>query len=241
MTLRLPHLRVTSLLIATQLALCSSCAMFQREAAQTALTREVQTLAWHRIAQLSFGQQARFGSCVDPACPQVTPKTLAAVPAQANVQPQPSKFVLPASPPATPMAEQPMFAGEPILDFTPALSVQPPSITHELVVSFPFGSSTLTPLARSALDASIAHARSSRAITISGRTDAVGDLQVNQAIAMARALAVRDYFREFAPDISASVSLDAKGRCCFVASNEDQLGRAKNRRVHVVFSFQQGA
>ena len=66
-------------------------------------------------------------------------------------------------------------------------------------------------------------------IVISGRTDAIGDVKVNEALAMARALAVRDCIRTVAPDIRATIAIDAKGRCCFVASNSDEDGR--DRRI----------
>jgi outer membrane protein OmpA-like peptidoglycan-associated protein len=114
------------------------------------------------------------------------------------------------------------------------------SPTHHVVVSFPFASSALTPSAKAALAGSLRHARASETIAISGRTDAVGTLQVNEALALARALVVRDYLRDLAPDIAATIEIDAKGRCCFIAPNADEQGRAQNRRVQVVFNGPSG-
>jgi outer membrane protein OmpA-like peptidoglycan-associated protein len=89
------------------------------------------------------------------------------------------------------------------------------------------------------LSASIRHARQSERIVISGRTDAVGNYEVNESIALARALSVRNYLRDQAPDLAAVITIDARGRCCFVAPNETEDGRSKNRRVEIAF-FSQG-
>ena len=89
------------------------------------------------------------------------------------------------------------------------------------------------------MSASIRHARQSERIVISGRTDAVGNDQVNASLALARALSVRNYLRDQAPDLAAVISIDARGRCCFVAPNETEDGRSRNRRVEIAF-FSQG-
>ena len=70
-------------------------------------------------------------------------------------------------------------------------------------------------------------------------TQAVGNDQVNESLALARALSVRNYLRDQAPDLAAVISIDARGRCCFVAPNETEDGRSKNRRVEIAF-FSQG-
>jgi hypothetical protein len=79
-------------------------------------------------------------------------------------------------------------------------------------------------------------ARESDRIVISGRTDSVGPDEVNQQLALARALAVRNFIRDAVPDLPNVIAIDAKGRCCFIAPNDDEGGRSRNRRVEVVFT-----
>ena len=52
-------------------------------------------------------------------------------------------------------------------------------------------------------------------------------------------MSVRNYLRDQAPDLAAVISIDARGRCCFVAPNETEDGRSRNRRVEIAF-FSQG-
>ena len=107
--------------------------------------------------------------------------------------------------------------------------------TRNVVIAFPFASAILTDSAKATLSASTRDARHSERIVISGRTDGVGDDEVNERLALARALSVRDYLLDQIPDLAADISIDAKGRCCFVAPNETQDGRSKNRRVEIDF------
>lgn len=232
--------RLTELAAATSLAMslvltCSSCAQLKRE--EPAVAEASPEPAVRRVAQFSFGRDASFGVCAEPACPHVTPKTLAsAAPApQAASLPEvrPAPVVVPVRlvEPASPAASQP----------APSKVSQATDRTRHLVVGFAFGSAELSAAARVALDASLNDARQSDRIVISGRTDAVGDVKPNQALAMARAMAVRDHLRTLAPDLGATISIDAQGRCCFVASNADEGGRARNRRVEIVFMAAGGA
>jgi outer membrane protein OmpA-like peptidoglycan-associated protein len=79
-------------------------------------------------------------------------------------------------------------------------------------------------------------ARESDRIVISGRTDSVGPEEFNQQLALARAMAVRNFIRDAVPDLPNVIAIDAKGRCCFIASNDDEGGRSRNRPVEVVFT-----
>ena len=75
---RLAGLAVTSSFTGCLMLTCSSCASLQ-PAAQPAdgLAQGVQPPAKQRLVQFRFGREAAFGVCAEPACPQVTPKTLA--------------------------------------------------------------------------------------------------------------------------------------------------------------------
>jgi outer membrane protein OmpA-like peptidoglycan-associated protein len=190
-----------------------------------------------RLVQFSFGTRAAFGVCVEPACPAVTPKTLSmagAAPMQAIAHRVAANANAPhESGLQTEMAPVPSPAPS-----TPVQAVD--TAIRNVVVVFPFASAGLTMQARTALSASIRHARQLDRIVISGRTDAVGDDQVNESLALARAMSVRNYLRDLAPDPAAAViSIDARGRCCFVAPNETEEGRSRKRRVEVAF-FSQG-
>jgi outer membrane protein OmpA-like peptidoglycan-associated protein len=114
------------------------------------------------------------------------------------------------------------------------------SLPHAFV-SFPFGSASLTDGSKLALNKALPSARAAARIVISGRTDSVGDQKANEALALSRALAVREYLRDQLPDLPNIISIDAKGRCCFIASNDTADGRAKNRRVEVAFVGKGGA
>ena len=194
-----------------------------------------------RTVQFSFGKDAAFGACVEPACPVVTPKTLSAG-TTASADP-----VVNRSAATLDLAAERRAANEfatpsgphvaPVPSATPASTTATTSVAAplNLVIAFPFASADLTDAAKATLSASMREARQSGRIVISGRTDDVGDDQVNAVLALARAVSVRDYLRERIPDLAADISIDAKGRCCFVAPNETQDGRSKNRRVEIVF------
>jgi outer membrane protein OmpA-like peptidoglycan-associated protein len=103
-----------------------------------------------------------------------------------------------------------------------------------LIVNFAFAGVHLTAPAKSAIRDAIPLVRKAHRVVIAGRTDSVGDSNVNQAIALARAIHVRDYIKEVAPEAAGTIAIDARGNCCFVASNSTHEGRFKNRRVEIV-------
>ncbi len=186
-----------------------------------------------RIVQLSFGQNAYFAACAEPACPALTPKTLpgpAALPVVATATDLSSRGV------AVGAAVEPSPLAPPRAAAAPASAPRAdPADTH-ILLTFPFGSAALTAESRQTLRRSLRLARESDRIVISGRTDSVGPDEVNQQLALARALAVRNFIRDAVPDLPNVIAIDAKGRCCFVASNDDESGRSRNRRVEVVFT-----
>ena len=196
----------------------------------------------YRIAQLSFGGNAAFGVCMEPACPSVTRKTIAA---RQALQPRRAE---PAATAASAVVEPPRPA-VPQPPATPSAQALPSSVvvakglsTEHLTVTFTPGSSELGAAARSALRAAMTDARRAERIVISGRTDSTGEPGSNEALALARAVSVRDFIREQAPELSdRSIEIHSKGRCCFVASNETEEGRSKNRRVGVFFVSREGA
>jgi len=212
--------RVTALgLVASCIAVVSSCSLFRTSV--PAEPAGAHAVAPPRLAQLDFGRRARFAQCIPPACPTRTPKTLA---------------------PETP--SQP-FGRE--AAFTPAESVAPapvapapatkPEISRTVSVQFGLGSANLSPAARSQLNGAMDDPRHVRRIKIVGRTDSIGPLAFNESLALARALAVRDHLRKTHPTLAATLTLQARGACCFIAANDTVAGRTQNRRAEVVFQM----
>ena len=192
-----------------------------------------------RIAQVEFGRHAAFAQCVAPACLDVTPKTLAIETSPAPATSPPINPVLslaagetivasglPPSPPAAPDVAS---------NLAPNSAPTAALLTRQVIVHFGFGDASLSANARTLIDQVAGQLPSARRIAISGRTDSVGSQQSNQALAVARANAVRDHLRARYPHLAPAVTLEAQGACCFVASNETAQGRALNRRVEVVF------
>ena len=240
MNRHLAGLAVTATFTSCLVLTCSSCTVLNPVSEPSAISPYGDSApSRHRLVQLHFGREASFGLCAEPACPRVTPKTLAVTAA----------VTLPV---ALREAQAPTFAAIQVSDamrlVSSPQSPEPPSppasgdiADHRVVVNFSFASATLTETSKTALSASLGHARKSEAIIISGRTDVVGDAEANEALALSRAVAVRNFFRDLAPDLAAAITIDAKGRCCFVAANADEDGRARNRRVEVVFTARGGA
>ncbi|MBE0546519.1 MAG: OmpA family protein [Rubrivivax sp.] len=188
------------------------------------------------VAQLDFGRLAGFATCLPPACPAVTPKTL----------PGERQPTAPVPPPAVELPES-LGRGETVLPAeqrrdvpaVPANRVTPRAdaagAARQVVVQFAFGNATLSPTARALIDEAAEAAPTSRRVAISGRTDSVGPPQVNQALALARAEAVREHLRARHPRLAPVLTVQAEGACCYAASNDSASGRAMNRRVEVVF------
>jgi len=71
-------------------------------------------------------------------------------------------------------------------------------------------------------------------LEINGYTDNIGTTRVNQALSEKRARRVRDYL--VAMDVAAArIRVVGRGESNFVASNQTEAGRAKNRRIEIIF------
>lgn len=267
---------------------CAGCAFTLREEPRLP-SRVVSGLATLKVAQIDYGNHARFETCVGASCTLPTPKTLAyesssPLPAPAATAPVSHASVATASAVATPpvaSAAAPTPSNEPrAQDFRVTLPIPAglsgalalsqnagapaprsnqaptpaPASTHRaaapssqpsdpqptddeeqrVIINFAFSGTELTPAAKATILRAIPTVRTSRRVIIAGRTDSVGDTNVNQAIALRRAISVRDYIKEVAPDAADSIGIDARGDCCFIASNTTHEGRLKNRRVEIV-------
>jgi outer membrane protein OmpA-like peptidoglycan-associated protein len=173
-----------------------------------------------QVAQQGFGPGARYEVCAASGCPTSTPKTQP-VPRRSIALPAPA--IASSAPPAS---------------LTPSIPSEPPaspelSVTTRVLL-FDTDSARLTPAHRSALRELLPALRRADRLVIAGRTDDQGSEARNQALALARALAIRDHLLDLMPDLPARIVIDAKGRCCYAAPNTDAEGRARNRRVELV-------
>jgi outer membrane protein OmpA-like peptidoglycan-associated protein len=177
-----------------------------------------------QLAQLDFGRDARFARCLAPACPTRTPKTLAT---ETRGRPAPKQ--------PTDRAASFIPVGSVAPDPAATLPVPKAQTAHTVTVPFAFGSARLDPAAQARLKDAQPNFGGVRSVTITGHTDSTGPSAVNEALALARAHAVRDYLRKIHPTLAPALTVEAQGACCFVAANDTPDGRAKNRRVEVVF------
>lgn len=70
-------------------------------------------------------------------------------------------------------------------------------------------------------------------LRIEGHTDNVGDASFNQSLSLQRANAVRDYLVQQGKINAARISVQGFGQAKPIASNDTDVGRAKNRRVEL--------
>ena len=202
----------------------TACGLFDaRPVEATAQPMPVSATPSRRITQLDFGSRARYANCIEPACPSTTPKTLAVV-----------------SVPAVPVAAA---AQEPVPVMTsvaerPQATVSVGSARKPTVVALTFASDSaaLTPSHKAQLSSLVPAINQAERVLILGRTDDVGAGGANEAIALARATAVRDHLRRVARTLPKDVRIDARGLCCYAAPNDTPEDRAQNRRVEVVFT-----
>lgn len=212
--------------------LASSCSLLQHSQQQTSSLAQTTQPAPH-LAQMNFGHQAEFSLCTPPACPAITPKTLAPLlPHAALPDPRPTA------------ATSTLSAGEEIIPASPGTTTGSPSPTRPtasplsktVTVHFRFGDASLSTADKVTLDSAVAAAPDAKYIVISGRTDSIGPVSVNQLLATARARTVTDYLRTQHPHLAPVLNIDAQGACCYVAPNDTESGRSLNRRVDVLFS-----
>jgi outer membrane protein OmpA-like peptidoglycan-associated protein len=186
-----------------------------------------------RISQVGFGRSAYFATCPASSCAAVTPKDLASAP-------MPGAVVT--SLPRPPVAPIPTIraasAPEHQVDgslLTERAKSSPPAVSARLTLHFRTNAAHLTSAHKAELDRAFSKLRLSDLIVIAGRTDDRGSDASNQALALARGLAVRDHLLDLDPNLPARISIDARGRCCYAATNESDAGRARNRRVEVAY------
>jgi len=209
-----------------------ACALMRsnEETLSTPLPATALERAERRLAQLAFGRHAHFAECIEPGCPSRTPKTIATAAAPAS---HPVAALDP------PKLQQPPSAVPPVTTGSPPAPVK--TTEQRLTLLFALGRSTLTGEHRAQLRRALPDLRHSDRIVVAGRTDDLGSELLNQSLALARGLAVRDYLLDIDPQLPARIAIDARGRCCYAAPNDNERSRSRNRRVEVAYAGDSGA
>lgn len=226
-----PAVRTLLAWIALGVAACGSMDLVGREPPLSSASAMVGMSA-ARIAQSGFGRDAHFALCQPPACPRPSAKSLPA-PASATVALEPSPSRRHRAQDAVALAPMVSHGSEPAS--ASELIEGPPPL--QVVVHFGFGRSDLDAAGRDALDLAAAQPLPVRRVLIAGRTDNIGPAAANQALALARADAVRRYLQARHTRVlaAAEVRVQSQGACCYAAGNDSASGRAINRRVEVTF------
>lgn len=110
-------------------------------------------------------------------------------------------------------------------------------LSLDSAVLFDSGQSALKPEAHASLEAIAGRLRShgpGTRVTIEGHTDSVGSDADNLALSLARARAVRSFLLERIDLPEAQVEVAGHGESRPVAGNDDEAGRAQNRRVDLL-------
>ena len=226
------HCKVQRLAVATvgfALSLLAGCVTFTTSAAKEHIA-ELPTrpsLVSFAIAQLQYGNGARFQRCIERACPKTTEKTFASGTQKSDAVPVGIPADLPAM--SLPSFQSPATAfanveREPLIQSASTIAV----------VNFASGVATLTATARKTLDAVARQAEGAGSLEIRGRTDESGSAKFNEMLARFRAVAARDYLqKQLSRYVRMHVSF--KGTCCYVDGNDTEEGRAANRRVEIEF------
>jgi outer membrane protein OmpA-like peptidoglycan-associated protein len=215
-----------TVLLLLVVATLGACALTRGngDAAETSTATEVTSVA-RRIAQLGFGHQAHFAECVEPACPTQTRKSLPASP-----EPIPAQLTTPTA------TTVPAPVPEPSRPAIPAPTPAPAPESRQLILHFALNSASLTTAHKALLRDALSGLRRSERVVIAGRTDDLGSAPLNQSLALARGLAVRDHLLSLDPALPARISIDARGRCCYAVANDDAQARAQNRRGEITYS-----
>jgi OOP family OmpA-OmpF porin len=105
------------------------------------------------------------------------------------------------------------------------------------IVEFESGSANLTPLGLGILDdmAGVLQQVGKKPITITGHTDNIGNSDANLLLSNERAKAVKQYLIGRNID-AARISIAGKGDLDPVASNDNDEGRTRNRRIEFIIS-----
>ena len=110
-----------------------------------------------------------------------------------------------------------------------------PVVAHK--VHFKFAQAVPTQDGVDRLTRILQEIRASHVIHITGHTDDIGGSHFNERLALRRAEFVAAWLKR--RGIRIPMEVEAKGKCCYLAPNDTDDGRAANRRVEVVLRERQ--
>ncbi|MHB8697642.1 MAG: OmpA family protein [Sulfuricaulis sp.] len=99
------------------------------------------------------------------------------------------------------------------------------------MVSFGFNQKKLNEASEKEIEQILPLTMNASKLVLNGYTDSVGSNAYNDVLAMQRAINTKQALRRMGINIDIDVS--GEGNCCYVASNDTEEGRAKNRRVEI--------
>lgn len=111
---------------------------------------------------------------------------------------------------------------------------QPAAESKLAVVHFEFARATPTEVGASELEKALAQLRQHRTIRIVGHTDDIGSAAFNARLAHRRAEFVATWLKR--QGVTSAMEIEARGKCCYVAANDSDKGRAANRRAEIHFT-----
>ena len=117
----------------------------------------------------------------------------------------------------------------------PAPTTKPGPAVERVPVSvhFDFAEAHLSKAGLAQLEQLLPLIRDGETLRIQGRTDARGSTKFNDRLARQRADAIAAWLKQ--RGVKNPMEIEAQGRCCYVASNDSEEGRAANRRVEIHF------
>lgn len=136
-------------------------------------------------------------------------------------RPTPKTVALPAP---MPPAQKPLVPANP----------EPAAKSKPAVVHFEFARATPTEAGARELEEALAQLRQHVTIRIVGHTDDIGSAAFNARLAHGRAEFVAAWLKR--RGVTSPVEIEARGKCCYVAANDSDKGRAANRRAEIHFT-----
>lgn len=170
---------------------------------QQALHEEITALQTHSVGWVK--QDWRI--CKDDACPKPTPKTVELS--------------------APPMA----VAAQPTRPTSPDKARTMPTAREPIVVHFEFAKAIPAGDWKHALETVERQVAPSNSLLIKAYTDDVGSARYNDRLARQRAEFVLSWLK--ARGVKNPMEVEARGKCCYVAPNDTDTGRAANRRAEI--------
>lgn len=104
-------------------------------------------------------------------------------------------------------------------------------IQTSAIINFDFGRKRLNENASTEIEQIITDIGTATKIVLNGYTDSIGSKAFNDVLAMQRAINTKQALIK--RGVKVDIEVNGNGNCCYLASNDTDAGRAKNRRVEI--------